>query len=208
MIRWLVYSQKICPDYRWAQHNLPKGDPRKSHLFKICYKMVRELEGNIKDEEIGLYIRSQLLILKAITADDLYPLIEPRILCSKKSWPRWCIWKKRYDAAMMARTGQQTPKDKPDIEVIRLLEKDKAFLINIFRRVPTFDDIKDAFESRSLPRWTKLKKLSPFYSVLSPWVKKLLNGNNIQTYLQVDLTHCKVTATLESAFRQCFPQEG
>ena len=39
---WLEQSRKAFPDYRHS--TMKKGDPRKSLIFKICYKLARETQ--------------------------------------------------------------------------------------------------------------------------------------------------------------------
>jgi hypothetical protein len=41
-----------------------KGDPRKSLIFKQCYKLVRETQGILEERDYPLYVRAQLEILK------------------------------------------------------------------------------------------------------------------------------------------------
>ena len=208
MIIWLVMSRKIFPDFKLALNRMPKGDPGKSRLWKVCYKMVREVEGKIKDEDLKLYVTAQLHIMKSITDGEAHPNITPEILCSQKSWARWCVWKKKYEAALAAKSVEKVKIENPnDPAMTEELEKAKRFLEHIFRRQPTFSDIEVAVKDRSLIRWTKLKKISPLYAILSPWVKKLLAGANLQQYLQTDITQYKVTPALEEQFKKLFPYE-
>ena len=62
---WINRSRKIFPNYQ--HQRLKNGDPRKSLLFKICYKLIRETQGGILDEEnYSLYVQAQLEVLKHI----------------------------------------------------------------------------------------------------------------------------------------------
>lgn len=42
------------------------GDPRKCHLFRIVWKLLRDTKGIIDDTQLTHYIRAQLEILKGI----------------------------------------------------------------------------------------------------------------------------------------------
>jgi hypothetical protein len=208
MILWLVTSRKVFPDFKMALNRMPKGDPRKSHLWKVCFKAVRMLDGKLKDEDLRLYVTAQLHVMRAITDGEAHPNVTPEIMCSQKSWARWCVWKKKYEATVAARSVDTAKIENPaDPALTEDLEKAKKFLERIFRRQPTYDDIEIAVTDRSLIRWTKLKKISPLYAALSPWVRKALNGVNLQLYLQVDLAGVKVTPALEDQFRKVFPHE-
>ncbi len=208
MIIWLVMSRKIFPDFKMPLNRMPKGDPRKSHLWKVCFKMVREVEGKIKDEDLKLYVTAQLHIMRSITDGEAHPNITPEILCSQKSWARWCVWKKKYEAAIAGKSVDRVKIENPnDPAMAEELEKAKAFLEHIFRRQPTYADIEIAVKDRSMIRWTKLKKISPLYAILSPWVKKVLAGANLQQYLQTDISPYKVTPALEEQFKKLFPYE-
>ena len=89
-------AEKVFPDYH--HYKVGKGDPRKSTLFKYCYKLIRETEDKLKYSEYRLYIKAQLDVMKAITQNDEYTLINPNCLTGKKAWARGCVWKKHYDA--------------------------------------------------------------------------------------------------------------
>jgi hypothetical protein len=210
MLLWLVYSREVFPDYKFGHNQVPKGDPRKSHVWRCCYKMVRELDGRLKDDEIGLYVRAQLMILRVIEDEQGgHPLIDPHVLVSQQSWPRWCVWKKRYDQKQMAKTAEKAGVEPPpDRTLLAELDRTKQFIEHVFQKSPTFEDVKLAYANRSLIRWIKLKKMSPLYVVLSPWVRKLLSGANPEQVFLVDLSGYKVTDGLRKAFLERFPQEA
>ncbi len=205
MIMWLVLSRKVFPDFKFPTNRVPKGDPRKSHLWKVAFKTVRMLDGKLKDEDLKLYVTAQLHVMRAITDGEANPNITPEILCSQKSWARWCVWEKKYKASIAAKTVKV--EQPADPQLIAELDKAKKFLEHIFRREPTYADIEIAVKDRSLVRWVKLKKITPFYAILSPWVTKALGGVTLQQYLQIDLTLFKVTAGMGEHFKKVFPRE-
>ena len=85
---WQDATAKEYPEYNHIRLR-KKGDPRKSLLFKYCYKLARETQGLIPDEQYPLYILAQLHILKHIATDNLHARIGPEILCGEKAWWRW-----------------------------------------------------------------------------------------------------------------------
>ena len=46
---WLEQSRRAFPDYRHS--TMKKGDPRKSLIFKIAYKLARETQGILENNE-------------------------------------------------------------------------------------------------------------------------------------------------------------
>ena len=68
---WLEQSRKTFPDYRHS--TMRKGDPRKSLIFKIAYKLARETQGILENNEYPLYIRAQLEVLKYINSIPISP---------------------------------------------------------------------------------------------------------------------------------------
>jgi hypothetical protein len=168
---WLEQSRKKFPDYRHA--TMKKGDPRKSLIFKIAYKLVRETNGILTKEEYPLYIRAQLDILKAINRDNDHPLIDPNCLVGEKAWKRWKLWKKKYDQV------RNKPKDTVEVTGVGIqkalegIEKTKEFIVKTFGPDVNFDKYKEAYINNNIFRWINLGKISPYYLAISPFVKKL-----------------------------------
>ena len=78
-----------------------KGDPRKSTLFKYCWKLFRETKGLIPVNEYKLYMRAQIQVFKNLERDfgkktDGGPRIDAQVLCGPKAWMRWMYWRNLY----------------------------------------------------------------------------------------------------------------
>lgn len=73
--------------------------------------------------------------------------------------------------------------------------------------MPTQEEIQYAVKDKSLIRWTRLGKLTPFYSLVSPLVRKALAGQKPEDYLQMDLSGYQVTPGIEAQFREVFGHE-
>ncbi len=166
---WLETTRKVFPNYKHYRMS-KKGDPRKSLLFKYCYKLVKETL--ISDEEFPLYIMAQLQILKAITNGVEHPLISPQCLVGDKAWRRWCLWKKRYDAKSKALDISTSP---TSLKVKEALEAAKAFLFKHFQGQPTFQQFQEAADNKNLLRWAADKRLSPYYLANSIWISKIFD---------------------------------
>src|SRR5579885_1638384 len=74
---WMAISDKLMPDYKYATRYPKKGDPRKSSLFKYCWKLSRETKGLIDVKDYKLYIAAQIHMLMAIEIGNTHPNIGP-----------------------------------------------------------------------------------------------------------------------------------
>jgi len=191
---WLELSRKYFPDYKHTSKFPKKADPRKTSLFKYCYKLARETKGILKFSDYSLYIKAQLQILKHIQLGNTHPLIEPGILVGDKAWIRWKIWKKKYDAMQKRQTLEDVDLDKVPIDKIKKeLKNTKEFLSIKFSSYPTEKEM--IMLATDMERWIALGKVSPFYALMSPWIKK----------------YCKIKTDLslfESSINQVFDLVG
>lgn len=167
---YLSLAYKIFPNYRHVK--LPaKGNIKNASLFKHCLKMCRNLEGKIKKEHYPLFIKAQMDIFNAIyKATGVCPFIVPSIISGKKSLNRWLLWKNRYEAIKVIKTENTT------------INAERQLLINEFLKTISFmnsnseifKDYKSFLENKSqLLKFVILKKISPYYVCLSPWIEKL-----------------------------------
>lgn len=169
-IVYLTLAYKIFPNYHHCK--LPKaGDVRKASLFKHCYKMCKNIEGKIKKEHYPLFIKAQMDIFKSIyDATNVCPTIIPSIISSSKSFGRWLVWKNRYEKIKIIKTENNT------------INAEKQLLINEFLKTldfmksnPTiFESLQSFVENQNqILKFVILKKISPYYVCLSPWIEKL-----------------------------------
>jgi hypothetical protein len=173
---WLYYSRKIFPNYKHFSRYPKKTDPRKSSLFKYCYKLHKDTQGSIPDNEIELYVIAQLQVMKAIKVDGVHPLIEPNCLASNKAWKRWLMWKRKHDALKNTQTTEDVNLDSIPVENIKKeLERTKKFLYS------KFDGTENQFVkiARDVSLWAYVRKISPFYCVLSDWFQKYCKVDNL-----------------------------
>lgn len=179
------------------------SDPRKSLLFKYCFKMARELNGIIKDSEIPLYIRAQIQVLKSIKDGKIHALVDPQCLVGDKAWRRWKMWKFKYDKKMRVplTSGEVSismSEGKARAEISAALE----FLTSMGCK--DFEALKSKRDEIS--RWMKNGDLSCFYILLSPWIEKIF-GRDAEFEFDRLYYRASTTPSLEQFFRDQFSHE-
>jgi hypothetical protein len=169
---YLEKAEKFFPGE--VHYRVPKGDPRKSYVFKHCHKLLRTHGSDLAEEDIKLYVHAQLDILKHITAGQEHPRIAPDILSSPKAWNRWLLWKSKYDKvkkfAKTATAAEVINKDR-EKEATELLSKTKTFFAVYFDRLDK-EDIEKGLESGDFWLWVRWGKVCYYYVLMSPLVKQ------------------------------------
>lgn len=179
------------------------SDPRKSTLFKYCYKLAKEMKGILQDNEIPLYVRAQLQILKAIREGDVHALIEPHCLVGEKAWKRWKLWRYRYKKKLARTLGSDeievSAKSAKVISEIKATHSflEKRGLLN-FR---TLEQNKDKMKS-----WISTGEVSPFYAVLSPWMTRIFGDLESLEFDKV-YYRSSIDPKAEEAFNETFAHE-
>lgn len=200
---WLEISHQVFPNYEHGKGFPKKGDPRKSMLFKYCYKLVRETQGLVPDNEYSQYIRAQLDIMRAIRIGDVHPFIGPQILVGDRAWIRWKVWKKKLKAITENSTLEDVGLDKTDEDkIIKELEDTKKFLYGRFGG--SYAEPQIMMAKHDVERWVALEKVSPFYALLSPWAQKYCNFKNV---FDEDLYRSSINRTIEHKFKELFAHE-
>ncbi|NBO25072.1 MAG: hypothetical protein EBU93_07580 [Chlamydiae bacterium] len=169
---WIELSEKYFPQYN---HTHKKGgnlrsNPRKSIIFKTCYKLQRETKGLIEESDYPLYIRAQLEILKFQSKNNPLVLVEPGCLVGEKAWKRWKLWKKKYDAKIK----QPLKIDLGKYSFLKAKEgilKTKKFLESKFPDNPSLKTYE--LNKENLINWLNFGNISPYYVALSPYMKKV-----------------------------------
>ena len=207
---WMEIAKHEFPDY---QHTTlrKKGDPRKSILFKYCYKLVQETKGTIPDYEYRLYILAQLQIFKYMALAEEHALIDPQILVGEKAWKRWQVWRSKYAARKRETVTLVEPVTVtvPNSRVINDLKHTKEHFIKKFGGVPTFEQVQQALKDHTMVRWVTMDRVSPYYILLSPWVSRCLNGRTFIEVFMFDLAvyENSITPQVREYFKQEFAHE-
>lgn len=177
-------------------------DPRKTNLFKHCYKVAKETKGIVPDNEIHLYVRAQVQILKSIREGKVHALITPHCLVGEKAWKRWKVWKRIYDSALSKN---------PTCEEIGVMIKESMVRSDLVRTLSFMDGkgLADEAKFRSCKedfrRWASTGEISPFYMVLSPRVKSMFSGEEFP--VDASLYRPFITPALEDMFKEKFAHE-
>lgn len=176
------------------------SDPRKTNLFKYCYKLSKEIYGIIPDNEIQLYIRAQIQVLKSIKEGKTHALISPHCLVGKKAWTRWKLWKRIYNKNLNKNLTSEEVGIKIKESVIQNeFKRTYSFLKNnkLFERNNYFEKINE------ISRFISNGEISPFYVVLSPWIKIIFK----EIPVDIALYKPSITPSLENKFKEKFNHE-
>ncbi len=204
---WLDRSRKIFPEYKHTP--MKQGDPRKSLIFKLCYKFARETAGILEEKDYNLYVRAQLEVLKHINACNGKALIDINCLVGDKAWKRWKLWKRKYDAVSAKPTEISQAVGPGEIKAIDGLERTKEFISKTFGATPDLEKYREAYINKNLFRWINFGKISPYYLTISPHIQKLLSPEDFKKLnFDVDLYKPCITENVKKKFREIFAHEN
>jgi hypothetical protein len=204
-LMWSELSWKEFPNYQHMKIRR-SGDPRKSLLFKHCYKLARETNGFLPDKEYKLYILAQLHILKSITDGKVHALIDPQCLHGEKAWRRWQVWKRRFDAHRGKTQSVENISSDQTSRTFLELEKTKLFLAD--RDCLNFEQYKEKVLNRTIIKWITFGWISPIYSMISPWMKKSLNKSIEEAYsFDFSIYRKNLNDEVLLKFKELFPHE-
>lgn len=201
-LMWEDECRREIPGEQYAR--IKSGsDPRKSLLFKYCFKLARETKGIVSDPDLQLYIRSQIQILKSINDGTVHALIEPHCLVGDKAWKRWKLWKYRYDKTLRRPPGS----DQMSIRATEgKIKADLASTLEFLRGkgISTFSEMEARRDD--LRRWCNMGEVSCFYLVMSPWARRLFGDLSALEFDHV-YHRASVTPAVEQHFRETFAHE-
>lgn len=202
---WMELSRKVFPKYNHGK--VAKGDPRKTLMFKVCYKLVRETEAFIEENDYQLYVRAQLDILKHISLEKGHPLIDVNCLIGDKAWKRWKLWKKKYDTTVQIRSKSTNIKKNTN-KINDLLKKTRDFFKITYGDSMNFEKFIEIEKNGDLYQHLNLGRISPYYLVLSPFFGKISNNVQIRK-IHFDLNIYKngVDESVIEYFRNLFNYE-
>lgn len=189
------------------RNSLPlRSDPRRSSLFKYCWKLRRETRGLLEQTEYRNYIRANLFIIKANKGH-----VEPNCVTGDKAWIRYKVWKRRYDQKMAEVSCQAPP---PSVttsspKFIAEIDKTRKFLFERCDGIPTYDKILKFVESGVFRLWVATGKISPFYLAMSPFIS---SSNHKESLFSVctsseSLVKEKITEEIKDYFRHEYGYE-
>ena len=176
---WESLSAREFPDYNHVKLRRT-GDPRKSILFKYCWKLLQETKGLLDDAEYRRYILAQLQVAKTYWDGGL---IDPVILTGPKAWKRWKYWRYNYERKKSYDTAADIQVLASSTKILRDLVSTRKFLFEVYQDVPELKDVNLS----DMVKWINLSKVSPYYLLLSPFIEEKLGGRDPQELLEIDL---------------------
>lgn len=206
---YLEYVKKMFP--HMSKERIGRGDPRKTYLFKVCIKAIRELQHQLPESEYHLFVKAQLDIIKINNEKrDNVPNITPTCIVGEKAWKRWCVWKKVYDQSRLKQKNAQEVglHNVNEEEVKRQLKDTKETLVKKLKSYDC-DKIKSAIENRTFLRWLAVGQISPYYAILSPQFQRWVNSLNISNVAGIDFSiyNSNITDNIKDYFKELFPCE-
>ena len=206
---WYDALKKLFPEHNHGK--IAKGDPRKSHVFKYCFKLMRETLGDLHEDDYKLYVYAQLDILRRININkNEKPLININCLTGVKAWKRWKLWKSRYDLLNKQRkiTSRNKSISISNEKVIHALKNTLIFLNKNINENYTFNEYKNKLENGDIKRWILLKKISPYYLILSNFFYQVKGHNSIANLnLELDIYQVSINKEIRDIFSVMFKNE-
>jgi hypothetical protein len=201
---WEELCKKLFPGQRLAK--LPdKGDPRKCNLFKHCWKLIRETRGLLDESGLKDYISANLNVLKTYNAR-----VEPNGICGDKAWVRYQVWKRLIEKRA-AHVAADTP-PRPLVvnpKITKELDCTKRFLFEKFDGEPTYEKTKAVVDGTKMKYWVSSSKVSHYYLLLSPWIKKMGVLEKLAKSIGFDITvyQANLNEDLQEFFNREFKHE-
>jgi len=214
----LIINKEFKDESKYYITKLRKtGDPRKSTLFRYCWKLHRETKGLIPNNEYKLYMLSQIQVFKKLASyrsgKDTGPTIDAQILCGPKAWRRWMYWRNLYYKQVKVQEhSEQTSDAATDgyhFKISEELSNTKNFLEKQANGPVTKDFIAQICSDRTLLRWVAFGKVSPYYILLSPFVKSNYPDTTFDKVnnLKLGIKTNSISDFIENIFKECFNYE-
>lgn len=187
----------------YLRNRIPmRGDPRKSNLFRQCWRLRRETRGLLEPHEYRNYIKANLTIIKLHNGH-----VEPNCICGDKAWIRYKVWKRLYDQKMSDAGAVAPPPSVSSTspKIIAEIDKTKKFLFERCEGEVSFDKIKNFVDSGIFKFWVASGKVSPYYAVLSPFLAR--TGNLDQIFTGCSTSQAVILGKITDEIRNYFNHE-
>jgi hypothetical protein len=183
-----------------------RTDPRRSNLFRQCWKLRRETRGLIEQTEYRNYIRANLFIIKANKGH-----VEPNCVTGDRAWIRYKVWKRKYDKKI-AEANEKTPPPSVSTtspKIIIEIDRTKKFLFERCAGQPTYEKISKFVETGFFRLWVSTGKISSFYLALSPFIEKTNQKDYLFSFSNSSefLIHEKLTQEIKDYFKHEYAYE-
>lgn len=186
-----------------AHNRLPRTkDPRKSALFKYCWKIRRELKGLIRHEEMPLFIRGNLLILKKYDA-----CVDINAMTGEKAWMRWKVYQRWFKQKQQETASTPQLEGVLDQKIAKQLDRTKKFIFDHCDGEPTFEKLKAFHDDGILGLWIAQDQISKYYVALSPFMKPYAEELARKYMFDIKLHISKASEGVLAYFREEFSHE-
>ena len=192
-------------NFNFKENTIPrKGDPRKSFLFKQCWKLCRETRGLLNAEQYQNYIRANLMILKIHEAR-----VSSNAICGDKAWIRWKVWERWYNQKLgdKAAVAPAPSVSTTDPKIIREIDRTKKFLFEKCEGEPTSLKIQDFLDKDFFKLWIASGKVSIYYIMLSPYTGSYIDKLAKVCSFDPVLFRDNITKEVKDYFRYEFNHE-
>lgn len=159
-----------------------RGDPRKSNLFRYCWKLKRETKGLLEKKEYKNYIIANLFIVKINNG-----YVEPTCITGDKAWIRYKVWKRKYDQKILEADCDKERIVNPvyDKKIIFQIDKTKKFLFEKCEGYVSYEKIKNFIDNGVFSLWCASQKVCCYYLILSPYIQKSEKKNDLLGFYNV-----------------------
>lgn len=211
VLYWNETLRKLFPNFQHGK--IAKGDPRKSHAFKYCFKLMRETKDQLHEDEYKLYVYAQLDILRRINLrNNEKPLINVNCLTGTQAWKRWKLWKSKYDSlAKQKKLASKTTKSSISISTEKVIHGLKTTLQHLSTNIGenyNFEQYKEKVLNGDMKRWVILNKISPYYMLLSKFFCKFKNDIDPKKLnIELDVYKVSINENIEQIYEVIFPNE-
>lgn len=149
-----------------------RGDPRRSYLFRHCWKLRRETRGLLEPHQWRQYIVANLTIIKLNDGS-----VEPNSICGDKAWCRWKLFERWFNEKEAEKACVAPPPSvsTTDPKIVKEIDTTKKFLFERCEGEVTEEKIKDFIDNGIMRFWVMTGKVSRYYIMLSPLMDKFCN---------------------------------
>lgn len=186
-------------------NTIPKrGDPRKSEIFRQCWRLRRETRGLLTTEQYEHYVKANLAILKINKA-----YVAPNVICGDKAWIRWKVWERWYrqKCGDKSATAPAPSVSTTDPKIIRDIDRTKKFLFEKCEGEPTSEKIKTFLENGFFKIWIASGKLSIYYVMMSPYTQTYIKELSQVCCFDPLVYSSKITSEVKNYFQAEFAHE-
>jgi hypothetical protein len=183
-----------------------RNDPRKSFLFRHCWKLRRETRGLLESHQFRQYIVANLTIIKL---NDGY--VEPNLICGDKAWIRWKLYERWFKQKEAEKACLPPPPSVSTIDpkIVKEIDTTKKFLFERCEGEVTEEKLQKFFDDGIMRFWILTGKVSRYYLILSPFANKICDMEEFAEQCSFDpvLFREKISNEVKEYFKHEYKHE-